>query len=428
MPNRISPPAIAEAPISVRPLHSLLASTVKWVGEPQGEADGIIVGRWPGPIEIKPRACGEATIFPPCAVTSEIQQIVVDATSGTWELTFGGDTTGPLAFDIDPFDVATAIVDLTSVPEVTYGDIIVTGGPGDDGGTTPYVVTFTGDLAEIDVPDIVAASIDLAGGAATATASVLQDAGLELLKDPAPDNPPNVIQNPYEVVVAYKCSSWGFEENNYEEMALETLMLGKSKAIEFEFWQGLDDPTNQSLVRSTPNDDDHVLNPGGAAAPVPVSPGFALILFAQALANCGTGQRGMIHATPALLERWLNATAVTDVPLDWTCLDLPPELSERIDGPCIAVTPGRYDIIVGGSGYPGTGPLGQPPPSANHVWAYATGLVHVRVGDTQLIPDNLNEALDRSTNEVVFRGECAATAYHDGCCSFAVLVDLCGTV
>ncbi len=180
----------------------------------------------------------------------------------------------------------------------------------------------------------------------------------------------------------------------------------KSKALEFEFWTGFQNPDNISLMQTTPNDDSHVLNPGGAAAPVAVSPGMALMLFAQALANCGGGGRGMIHATPALVERWVTLSSIS-------CNDK------------LITTCGRGDIIVNGTGYLGWGPTGQPIPSANTVWAFATGMVNVRIGEAEIYPDNINEALNRATNEVTFRGEVTAAAVFDPCCTFAVLIDLC---
>lgn len=392
----VSPEEVVRPPEHAPPLHSLLQSAVI-IEEPPSS-------RWEGGFVFKPEGCTEADIFNPCAETSEIVQIVVDATSGTWEATHDGNTTPALAFDIDAFDLQTALEALASIGA---GNVIVTGGPGDDGGTVPYTVTFTGDLFGIDVPDLTAASIDLAGGAASATATVIQQGGEEVVKSQFFDPTSDVFVEPTIVEVPYTCSTFGWEEEDYQGKALRALERGKSKAIECEFWTGAHNPLNPSLVRGTPNDDDHVLNPGGAATPTAVSPGIALMLLAQALANCGSGGRGMIHATPALAERWASFLTIGTE-----------------DG--LLVTLSRGDIVVSGTGYPGTGPLGQPPPGPNEAWAYATGIVDIRLGDPELIPDNLEEAIERSTNTVTFRGECTAAAADDLCCRFAVLVDLCG--
>ena len=426
-------------PKSIPPLHGLLQSAR--VVDPSEEAaerfdpafreelEGELPSfrlypdaeRWEGGFIFQPENCTRPDTFNPCATTSEIQQVVVDATSGTWDMDFGGDVTAAIDFDATAFDVQQA---LEALPSIDVGDVIVTGGPGDAGGTTPYTIDFTGQYFEVDVADIVAASIDLAGGAATATASVIQEAGEQVEKSAFFDPTTDVAYEPYQVEVPYECSTFGWLATEYERRALEQLELGKSKAIENEFWTGSKNPANPSLVRSTPNTDDSVLNPGGAAAPIPVSPGLALALFAQALSNCANGTRGMIHATPSLAERWLNLTALVSVPVSGELGDI----AEFISGERVLITPGRGDIVVSGCGYPGTGPLGQPPPSDNQVWAFATGMVDVRVGPVELVPDKFSEAVDRATNTVTFRGECTAAATDDLCCRFAVLVDLCGTV
>jgi len=407
----VAPEAVVQPPKSIPPCHDLLRSAITVSDKT----------RWESGFVFQPENCIESDVFNPCGVTSEVQQIVVDATSGTWNLTFGGDTTAALTFDIAAFDVQVALEGLVSVPDIAPGDVVVSGGPGDSGGTTPYVVTFTGALGETNVPDIVAADIDLAGGGAGVAATVIQESGLQVQKSVYVDPTEDVFYDPFQVEVPYRCSSWGWQATEYERRALEQLELGKSKAVEAEYWTGGKNPSNPSLVRATPNDDDHILNPGGFAAPVAVSPGIALILFAQALANCGTGSRGYIHATPALVERWLNLTAIASVPISGELGDL----ADFITGDRVLLTPARCDVVVSGSGYPGTGPIGQPPPGTNEVWAYATGPVQVRIGESELVPGTIEEALDRATNTVIYRGECTAAVTDDLCCRFAILVDLC---
>jgi hypothetical protein len=431
----VGPEVIVEPPLTVPPLHSLLASapelqflnpTVQVSITEDGD-NAVLDDRWEAGLVFQPYDCINPQSWAPCARTNEIQCFPVDATSGTWTIDFlGGGPSAPLAFDIAAGDLQFALGEL---PSVGHGNVIVTGGPGDDGGTEPYCVEFTGAFAESDVPDLVVADVDLAGGGATVgPITVAQEAG-ELVLKSDPVGQDAVFYEPLVLEVPYRCSTFSrLEWEDYRQRALYNLMLGKSKALEAEFWSGAKIPTNPSLVRSTPNDDDHILNPGGAAAPTAVSPGVALVLIAQALSNCGAGGRGMIHATPALAERWSNLTAINWMPKDSTCLALPEEMQDRIAGDCVLATPARGDIVINGAGYPGTGPLGQPPPGPNQVWAYATSMVNVIVGEEQVYPDSLSEALDRATNTVEARAECSAAAVYDLCCSFAVLVDICGSV
>ena len=93
---------------------------------------------------------------------NERQTVTVDATGGTFALTLRGSTTGPIPFDAGAEALQSALEGLASVGP---GNVNVTGGPG---GNAPYVLVFTGDLAGTNVPESVADSSGLSGGAATA--------------------------------------------------------------------------------------------------------------------------------------------------------------------------------------------------------------------------------------------------------------------
>lgn len=101
----------------------------------------------------------------------ESVSIAVDATGGTWRITFQGETTADLAWNITAANLKTA---LELLPEIDVGDITVTGGPGNAGGTTPYVIAFTptGKFGGRDAPAITTTVTGtpplLTGGAATA--------------------------------------------------------------------------------------------------------------------------------------------------------------------------------------------------------------------------------------------------------------------
>jgi hypothetical protein len=77
---------------------------------------------------------------------NEVQEVTVTATSGTFTLSFSGQTTAPIAFDAAPAQVETALEDLAAIT-----DVAVNGGPGDAFGTNPYEVTFEGNLADTNV-------------------------------------------------------------------------------------------------------------------------------------------------------------------------------------------------------------------------------------------------------------------------------------
>lgn len=95
--------------------------------------------------------------------------IAVDATGGTWDLVFGSyGTEADIAFNVAAATLKAAIVALDAA--ISAADLTVAGGPGDDGGTTPYVITLlpTGALYGNEAPTVTTVPDNLTGGAGTA--------------------------------------------------------------------------------------------------------------------------------------------------------------------------------------------------------------------------------------------------------------------
>ncbi len=82
------------------------------------------------------------------------QQLRISASSGTFKLTFAGESTNDLFFDAPAQAVEDA---LAGLPSVGDGNVTVSGGPGDNLGRDPYLIDFIGTLAEASVPELVAA-------------------------------------------------------------------------------------------------------------------------------------------------------------------------------------------------------------------------------------------------------------------------------
>jgi hypothetical protein len=79
----------------------------------------------------------------------EVQRVTIKAVAGTFMLTYGGNTTAPVAYNASAAAVESALNELSSING--SGSVSVTGGPGDANGTNPYVVTFdSGGMAEGD--------------------------------------------------------------------------------------------------------------------------------------------------------------------------------------------------------------------------------------------------------------------------------------
>jgi hypothetical protein len=79
------------------------------------------------------------------APNDEVQQVTVAGSGGTFTLTFGGQTTSPLAANATAAQVKTALDALSSIGGAG-GTVEVTGGPGDDTGTSPYLIRFARTL------------------------------------------------------------------------------------------------------------------------------------------------------------------------------------------------------------------------------------------------------------------------------------------
>lgn len=100
-----------------------------------------------------------ATTVAGVAAVAEIQTITVDATAGTFTITYAGQTTAALAFDVAAADMQTALVALSNIAP---GDVVVTGGPGAAGGGTPYTLTWDDSLG--NVAQVTCTNVDLTGG------------------------------------------------------------------------------------------------------------------------------------------------------------------------------------------------------------------------------------------------------------------------
>lgn len=96
--------------------------------------------------------------------TNEVQKVVVKATGGSAKWKILGEDTAVIAAGANAAAVQAAIIALDAVPA---GTVEVTGGPGDEGGTTPYIVTFKGVLGHRDIPAITVGA-GLTGGEAKA--------------------------------------------------------------------------------------------------------------------------------------------------------------------------------------------------------------------------------------------------------------------
>src|SRR4030088_2187956 len=106
------------------------------------------------------------TNLPPAV--NDVQQVVVNATGGTFTLSFLSRSFEESTTVAIPYNAEAAVVqsDLEALPEIGAGNVVVTGGPGS------YVITFTGRLGARGISKLTAHAGELTGGAQTATVTV----------------------------------------------------------------------------------------------------------------------------------------------------------------------------------------------------------------------------------------------------------------
>lgn len=137
------------------------------------------------------------------------------------------------------------------------------------------------------------------------------------------------------------------------------------------------------------------------------SPVNGLALLEQAIA--ASKQCGVIHCTPAMLVAW---TAALGGALR--------EENGRLLSP-------NGNLIVPGYGYDGSAPEGTAAPTGTKEWAYASGPVEVRESDLVVIPDDVSQALNRSTNTITYYAERYYNIVWSRLVQATVLIDRCQT-
>ena len=97
---------------------------------------------------------------------NEVDKLVISATGGTFVLLFGGQESGPIPFNATPAAVRGA---LEAFAGIGAGNVTVSGGPGNEKGTLPYVITFGGALANTNVSEVGQNGSNLTGPAIAAS-------------------------------------------------------------------------------------------------------------------------------------------------------------------------------------------------------------------------------------------------------------------
>lgn len=215
--------------------------------------------------------------------------------------------------------------------------------------------------------------------------------GLPVGQSSLPDRtgPAVVEYYPFGIEIDVVCPSRGFQTADYVGRARRAIELAQSKAAEAEFWLGTSSPLDGATKLNQ-----NLVGDGAMIAAGTTNTLDALGVFTEYLADQGQAARGMIHVSPRLALRWVEAGMVV-------------REGRRL------VTVVRGDIVVAGAGYAGTGPTGQAAPGASEEYGFVTGLVYSKLGDVEITPSTLGEAIDRNTNVVQYRASRTAAVVHD---------------
>lgn len=215
---------------------------------------------------------------------------------------------------------------------------------------------------------------------------------------------PLPIAGAFTIYLAETCTARGIGGNEdqraFIDRAYEAFDAVESWAVEREFAQGRVLPGNPFLADS----DAQILASG-----TPQEPRVGLSYLANAIGMgnaslLGGGRRGLIHATPGIVESWgEHQISVVDGKLQ---------------------TAGGINV-VNGTGYIDTTPVGSTTadPENGIEWAFATSLIEVRRGERFLIPGTVQEAMDRETNTITYRVERTYLVNWDATLQAAVAID-----
>lgn len=219
---------------------------------------------------------------------------------------------------------------------------------------------------------------------------------------PTPETPTTITWDPYVIHQDFRCSTFSLSSadnlNEARATVRRRLAAMESHDVERELWTGAAAQAAGWDNRFLASHDADVVTEAGA-----VTPTVALGCLTQYLAETAGGAQGVIHAQPLVVTQWAAA-----------------DLLYRSGTSILTVA--RDDLVVSGGGYPGTDPNGNPAVTGD-VWAYATDLITVRLGEVQVYGGDA-ETIDRANNVVDIRAERLAIASWPGCRHAGAQIDI----
>jgi hypothetical protein len=261
MPEYRDAPVVAPRPFG---LFSVVAPTNK----PDGP--------WSTGAEWEPEGCANVLNYANALCsevgTNEVQTVTITGTptGGTFRLTFFDEQTATMNYNANAATVQTALLALN---RLDTGDVVVTGGPGPG---TPYTLTFGGQWAAENVPQMTA-SHTFTGGTTPAIAVTTATPGVRTPKVNTNAWGTANTATPFSVYVMSECRTVG-EMARSQARAMQILTLNEEAAVEKEVW---------TRIAATATN----ITPGTAP-----SPEVGLAMLEEAIGNNYAG-RPLIHSS-----------------------------------------------------------------------------------------------------------------------------------
>ena len=214
------------------------------------------------------------------------------------------------------------------------------------------------------------------------------------------DTSPSDRFDPIAVYFPVECSSHGLGNP-------DRLIERVDKVLDATLSHGVENALANPVIFSTNPflGDASLVQLGGGA----VSPQTGLGYLENAIGE-NTGRQGLIHATPAIVAAWGFGSELT---FEGSDVDAPPGNS--------AIRTRNGTPVISGSGYIGADPIGKTASGATTEWAFATGLVQVRIA--QVAEAAVVDVIDRDDNTIVIRAERYVLYDWDTALQVGVLID-----
>lgn len=221
---------------------------------------------------------------------------------------------------------------------------------------------------------------------------------------------------PFYIDVEDFASTFSLPGEDRFEQVKNVLEAVTQKAVEYEYWTGV---AARGVVDAGPpidydagENNMYLTKTGASTIPQPgaFAPHIALMYLEEAISDSPVGENGVIHMTRDVASH-LGSRLVYKKPEDGK----PGRVMTRLG----------TDVVIG-SGYTGSGPVGDQnaAASATNKWIYATSMVDVHLGKIEVVNEDLAQGVDATINNMRIKAYRPAAVYSDPSMHYAMRVTI----